>query len=70
MDAFIACMPLLIGWTMDLIAGDPAWLPHPVVWFGKAIAWCERMFNKGSHRRLKGAACATVLIALVFILPA
>lgn len=55
---------------MDLIAGDPAWLPHPVVWFGKAIAWCERMFNKGSHRRLKGAACATVLIALVFILTA
>ncbi len=68
MDAFIACVPLLVGWTLDLVAGDPAWLPHPVVWFGKAISWCEHMFNNGIHRRLKGAACAIVLITSAFLL--
>lgn len=26
---------LLIGWALDMIFGDPTWLPHPVVWMGK-----------------------------------
>ena len=59
-------IPLLIAWILDLILGDPAWLPHPVVLFGKAIAWCDRKFNKGSHKQLKGAIVAFTLIFLVF----
>ena len=70
MDAFIACLPLIIGWILDLMVGDPVWLPHPVVWFGKAIAWCEHRFNKGACRRLKGAVCAILLIAGAFLLTA
>ncbi|MDE6654707.1 MAG: cobalamin biosynthesis protein, partial [Muribaculaceae bacterium] len=70
MDAIIACLPLMIGWTLDLMAGDPAWLPHPVVWFGKAIAWCEHRFNKGACRRFKGAVCAILLIVGAFLLTA
>ena len=57
---------LLIGWVLDLLFGDPARLPHPIVWFGKAIAFCERLLNKGSHRKLKGAFTAVTLIVLVF----
>lgn len=68
MDAIIACLPLIIGWVLDLMVGDPAWLPHPVVWFGKAIAWCEHRFNKGSYRRLNGALCAVALIVVAFLL--
>ena len=59
---------LLIGWLLDLLFGDPQRLPHPVVWFGKAIASGERRFNKGSHRRLKGGIMAVSLILLVFAL--
>ena len=55
-----------MGWTLDLIFGDPARLPHPVVAFGKWIAMLERRLNKGSHRRAKGAAVAVVSIALTF----
>ena len=62
----IAIMPLLIGWMLDLLLGDPTWLPHPVVWFGKAIAFFERRLNKGSHRKLKGAFVAVGLIAATF----
>ena len=29
---------LLAGWLLDLIFGDPAHLPHPIVGFGKLIA--------------------------------
>ena len=57
---------LLIGWLLDLLLGDPAWLPHPVVWFGKLIASGEKDLNKGSHRKLKGGIMAVGLILLVF----
>lgn len=57
---------LLTGWTADLLIGDPACLPHPVVGFGRCIAACERRWNSGAHRRLKGALTAVGLIVLTF----
>ena len=66
MNALTCILPLLAGWLLDLLLGDPMWLPHPVVWFGKAIAWGERHFNHGIHRKQKGALLATFLVTLVF----
>ena len=57
---------LLIGWVLDLFAGDPARLPHPVVWFGKAIAACEHRLNKGRRRMLKGALTSVTLVLATF----
>ena len=57
---------LLIGWLLDLFFGDPHKLPHPIVWFGKMIAACEHQYNKGTHRKLKGALIAIGLILFVF----
>ena len=59
---------LLIGWLLDLVFGDPQRLPHPIVWFGKAIAFFEHRLNKGSHRKLKGAFTAVFFIACIFVL--
>ena len=59
---------MLIGWLLDLLVGDPQRLPHPVVWFGKIIAFGEHRLNRGSHRRLKGALMAVTLIIAVFAL--
>ena len=59
---------LLLGWVLDLMFGDPQRLPHPIVWFGKVIAWGEHHLNHGLHRRLKGALMAVFLIVLVFAL--
>ena len=58
---------LLVGWVLDLIFGDPQRLPHPIVWFGKAIAFCEHRMNKGAHRKIKGAVTAVGLIVCAFI---
>ena len=67
MDSWmIIILPLLIGWLFDLLLGDPAWLPHPVVGFGKMISWGEHRLNQGLHRMLKGALLAIGLILLVF----
>ena len=63
---FILPFSLLIGWLLDLLLGDPSWLPYPVVGFGKMIAFGDKLLNKGSYRKLKGAMMAVFLIVLVF----
>ena len=65
-EILILILPLLLGWLLDFIFGDPARLPHPVVWFGKMISWGEHRLNKGRHRMAKGAVMAVFLIFLVF----
>lgn len=60
-------MALVLAWLLDLWLGDPSWLPHPVVGFGRMIAWCEHRFNRGRHRVLKGAIVSLLLDALVFL---
>ena len=65
-NTLLLILPLLIGWLLDFIFGDPSRLPHPIVWFGKMISWGEHRLNKGSHRMAKGAVMAIVLILMVF----
>lgn len=69
-DTLTGCMlltsPLLWGWLLDRIFGDPAALPHPVVGFGRLIAWGERRLNRGSGRQLKGALLAVGSIGLAY----
>ena len=62
----ILILPLLLGWLLDFIFGDPSRLPHPIVWFGKMISWGEHRLNKGAHRMAKGAVMAVALILMVF----
>lgn len=57
--------PLIIGFLLDIILGDPVWLPHPIRLFGKIIAFGEQKLNQGRHRQLKGAIMAIVLVAWV-----
>ena len=65
-ETLILILPLLLGWVLDFVFGDPARLPHPIVWFGKMISFGEHRLNKGSHRMAKGAMMAICLILLVF----
>lgn len=58
---------LIIGWLLDLLFGDPAWLPHPVVGYGKVIAHGEHWLNRGMGRKVKGAVMSILLITLVYI---
>lgn len=67
MDIIIIISPLFIGWILDRLFGDPTTIPHPVIWFGKAIAFCERNFNNGINKSLKGGVCAVLLITTVFL---
>lgn len=59
---------LPIGYILDLLLGDPAWLPHPVVGFGKMIGCGERWLNRGKYRMWKGALLALFLIAFAYLI--
>lgn len=59
-------LPLLAAWLLDRLLGDPAWLPHPVVAFGRAISFFEHRLNKGTGRKLKGAFTAIFLVLAVY----
>ena len=37
---------LLAGFALDLLLGDPRWMPHPVVGIGKLITVCERFLRR------------------------
>ena len=66
--AFNLNLPLLTAWLLDHWLGDPAWLPHPVVAFGKAISFCEHRLNRGDLRFLKGAFVAVSLVLGVYVI--
>lgn len=59
---------LIAGYMLDLVLGDPRWLPHPIVGFGRVIAAAEKQLNRGRFRFAKGAAAGIILPVTVFAL--
>lgn len=59
--------PLVVGVIADSLLGDPGRL-HPIIGFGKIIAWGEKKLNKGRYRMLKGGLFSVLLILLSFYL--
>jgi adenosylcobinamide-phosphate synthase len=60
-------IPLVLGFTLDLVLGDPLWLPHPIRMFGKIISFFEKRFNAGQNRVLKGLLVALFLIVCTWL---
>ena len=58
----------LLGFGLDLLLGDPAWLPHPVVWIGKAISALEVLLRRLFPKTPTGERFAGALLA--FLIPA
>ncbi len=61
-------LPLLIGYILDLMLGDPKTLPHPIVGFGKLIAFFTVILNRGKLQFLKGGLmCFTLSLGIFFL---
>lgn len=61
----ILTAPLLIGYLLDLILGDPAWMPHParaVGWFARSL---ESVVRWAFPRTQTGQSAAGVLLAVL-----
>jgi adenosylcobinamide-phosphate synthase len=68
MEPDIIILPLLVAYLLDLLLGDPRWLPHPIRLYGLLISTGERWLNKGGFRFLKGAILSIALVLVVFII--
>ena len=74
--AFLAaCCPertilILFAFCLDLLLGDPRWLPHPVVFTGKIITLLEKMlrkcFKSARGERLAGTLLTGFVVSAVF----
>lgn len=61
-------LALSLAVVMDILLGDPLWLPHPVRWMGKAIERLEPRFRALPFPPLvAGAFMAVLLVACVWI---
>lgn len=67
-SAFNLSLPLLTAWLLDHWLGDPIWIPHPVVGFGKAISFFEHRLNKGGNRFVKGALVALLVVSGIYLI--
>ena len=56
---------MLGGFALDWIFGDPAWLTHPVVIMGKAIAALESGLRKRLPQTPRGERLAGLTMAIV-----
>ncbi len=73
MKPFLAAvLPLLLGFCLDCLIGDPYSLPHPIRLIGTAIAKLEVFFRKRLPTRecLAGTLLGMMVLALSTILPA
>ncbi|MCY4486201.1 MAG: adenosylcobinamide-phosphate synthase CbiB [Deltaproteobacteria bacterium] len=64
---------LLAAMLLDAVIGDPRWLyriiPHPTVVMGRALSFCDRLFNRaesGSMTRRVAGAVSTLAVVLSF----
>jgi len=63
----IIIFPLLAGYVLDLVFGDPPKLPHPVRFYGSLIIFAEGHLNKGKYLFLKGMALTVILCTGSFL---
>ena len=54
----------LCGFLLDLLLGDPAWMPHPVVLMGKGITFLEKLFRPEFPKTPRGEFWAGFCLAL------
>ena len=58
---------VLGGFVLDALLGDPAWLPHPVVYMGKAISKLEKFLRPRLPKTPQGELLGGAIVA--FCLP-
>ncbi|MGD0281001.1 MAG: adenosylcobinamide-phosphate synthase CbiB [Dissulfurispiraceae bacterium] len=68
----IGPVQLLLAFFLDLLIGDPSWLPHPVRIIGKGITRAERFLrvraSSPSEERLAGVMLVMLIIVPAFLI--
>lgn len=61
---------IVLAFVLDLVAGDPLWMPHPVRWMGRLINLLESFLRRFTHtpsgERFFGAVLVCVTVTMVW----
>ena len=63
---YLIILPLIIGYVLDTILGDPKNFPHIIVLFGNSISFLEKRLNKNKYRFIKGSFATLLLCSICF----
>jgi adenosylcobinamide-phosphate synthase len=57
---------------LDLLVGDPSWAPHPVIFIGRFIGWCEGVVRKLARTpaalKLGGIVMVLLVVAATYLI--
>lgn len=65
---WLSLLAMLSGFVLDLLLGDPHWLPHPVRLIGLLISGLEKGLRAVFPKTPRGERIAGVLLALIVTL--
>lgn len=65
MNYIIAVIPLLLGFAIDAVLGDPYTLPHPIRLIGRLISQLENSIRKNMSTRLRAGGVVLALSVLI-----
>ena len=69
MDFLPSWYSLPAAFLLDLLIGDPKWLPHPIRWMGSTILALEPRFRKLTMHKIASGFCfAAILVAATWVL--
>ncbi len=66
---YIVLASVALGFVLDLILGDPSWLPHPVVLMGKLITALEKRLIVKQNKTRAGGVMVCVVCLVAFLVP-
>lgn len=61
---FLFALPLLCGFVLDMIVGDPYWLPHPIRAVGKLISRLEKLARSGGDLAINGVLLGISVVSI------
>ncbi|AEE95956.1 adenosylcobinamide-phosphate synthase CbiB [Mahella australiensis] len=63
-------LDIVLGYALDLVAGDPYWFPHPVRLIGRFISFMERMLRgiarAPAAQKAAGVALAVITVSITY----
>ena len=60
-------LAIAVGFCLDLILADPAWMPHPVVWMGRFITAAEKLLRNMFPKTPASERAAGVILVFALL---
>ena len=63
----ISLVALVMGYILDLIFGDPYWMPHPVIFIGNLISILEKVIRRFMPKTKRGEYIGGIILTVMVV---